>query len=129
MISQYSNDSTYHIYSIPVSQVRKPLWNSKASVYRTPGQFNIKVLSHSAQSVPKQSRRSQQPVWDRRPSRPFPQRTQRRRAGSVKLTNYKDKIYHLPIEIGTPGQKFNMAISTTYPAMWVKSLNRSSSRK
>ncbi|GFO24877.1 cathepsin d [Plakobranchus ocellatus] len=127
MILQYSNDSIYHIYSIPVSQVRRPLRNSKASVHRTPGKFKIKVVSQSVQSLPKQSSRSPRPLWGPRPSKPLPQRTQRIREGSVKLTNYKDKIYHLPIEIGTPGQKFNMAISTSYPAMWVKSLNRSSS--
>ncbi|GFO24888.1 cathepsin d [Plakobranchus ocellatus] len=115
-------------YSIPVSQVRWPLWNSKAGVLRPPWKSNIQHLSQTVrprtQSLPRQLRRSQQSV---RAKMSIPKRAPRRRAGSVKLTNYKDKVYHLPIEIGTPGQQFNMALYTSYTAMWVKSLNCSSS--
>ncbi|GFO24871.1 pepsin a [Plakobranchus ocellatus] len=119
-----------HLISIRVPQVRKPIWNSIAGIPRPQWKSNIKRLSLPVkplkQSLLRQSRRTQQPV---RAERPFPKRTQRRMAGSVKLTNHKDKVYHLPIEIGTPGQKFNMALHTSYPAMWVTSDHCPSSRE
>ncbi|GFO24896.1 cathepsin d [Plakobranchus ocellatus] len=45
---------------------------------------------------------------------------------NIKLTNYNDTLYYFPIQIGTPGQKFNMAISTNYAAAWVPSVHSAS---
>ncbi|GFO24895.1 cathepsin d [Plakobranchus ocellatus] len=102
-----------NLINVPLSQDRRSLWNFKAGVLRRPWKFNVQRLSHPVR--PKQSRRPKQPP---QASQPFPDD---HIAGSVKLTNYKNKVYHLPIEIGTPGQKFNMALHTSYSAMWVPS--------
>ncbi|GFO24892.1 aspartic protease 3 [Plakobranchus ocellatus] len=100
------------LISICAAHLIKPPWKS-----------NIHRLSRFVR--PKQSRGSHQPA---RASQPFPDGSPGHIAGRVKLTNYKNKLYHLPIEIGTPGQKFNMALYTSYSAMWVPSAHYPFSR-
>ncbi|GFO45663.1 cathepsin d [Plakobranchus ocellatus] len=41
----------------------------------------------------------------------------------IALTNYNNRVYHCPIVIGSPGQRFNMAIYTGSSLTWVPSIH------
>ncbi|GFO45653.1 cathepsin d [Plakobranchus ocellatus] len=102
---------------------------------RAPGQLRQSNTARLPQSLralkkssPKRSRSSGQLVP--RPTLPLqrlPRPTRDRllepTARDVKLTNYNDKVYFCLIEIGTPGQKFNMAVYTGHPITWVPSIH------
>ncbi|GFO45652.1 cathepsin d [Plakobranchus ocellatus] len=114
-----------HAINIPVFQANKPKWNPKPVPKQ---QSNHGPLPKSVR-LQKQFflRQSQHRQLLERPSRPFQRSMQDYRmnilARDVKLTNYYDKVYHCPVEIGTPGQKFNLAIYTGYPATWIPSIH------
>ncbi|GFO45650.1 cathepsin d [Plakobranchus ocellatus] len=121
-----------HAINNPVSQTKKPELKPKPVPKQEskPGSLPQSVPSQK-QFFPRHSPYYEQllerPPRPLRPLRPFQRSMQDYRLKPLtidaKLTNYYDKVYYCPIEIGTPGQKFNMAIYTGYTATWVSSIH------
>ncbi|GFO02158.1 cathepsin d [Plakobranchus ocellatus] len=123
--------SAAHVISFPVSQANRVAWNP-SGVVRQSWKAGLQTMPQSTrpkkQSLPKRSKPSVQLLP--RPELP-PKDFQRPIDNSfltnitrdLKLTNYYDKVYYCSIALGTPGQKFNMAIFTNSPAMWVPSVH------
>ncbi|GFO02162.1 cathepsin d (lysosomal aspartyl protease) [Plakobranchus ocellatus] len=120
-----------HVINIPVSQTIKTSWNP-TGILRQTWKASLEPLPQSARSQtrsgPKRSKPSVQLLS--RPAlpselsqRPSSDRFSRPIIRDVKLTNYNNEIYYCTIELGTPGQKFDLAIHTSYPAMWVPSVH------
>ncbi|GFO02159.1 cathepsin d [Plakobranchus ocellatus] len=121
-----------HVIHFPVSQALGTNRNP-AGVLRQSWKAGLQTMPQSTrpkkQSLPKRSKPSVHLLP--RPELP-PKGFQRSRNNyfltnitrDLKLTNFYDKVYYCSIELGTPSQKFNMAIYTNYPAMWVPSVHR-----
>ncbi|GFO45657.1 cathepsin d [Plakobranchus ocellatus] len=113
---------------IPLSQGKRSDWKPPGAV-RRPWTASLQQpwplpIRPRQQLFPKQPRPFEKPVQPDKPLQaPKEDYGVTSLARDVKLTNYKDKVYHCQVEIGTPGQKFNMAIHTGYPASWIPSVH------
>ncbi|GFO45651.1 cathepsin d [Plakobranchus ocellatus] len=120
-----------HAINIPVSQAKKSEWDPKPILKQESNHGPLpKSVPSQKQLFPRHSPHEHplaRPSRPLRPLRPFQRSMQDYHlnilAKDVKLANFQDKVYFCPVEIGTPGQKFNMAIYTGYPATWIPSIH------
>ncbi|GFO24900.1 cathepsin d [Plakobranchus ocellatus] len=102
--------------NMPVPQSKTPMWKPLAAP-RQPRKMNVPSAPQNISTSDRYNR----------PPRPKRRLLRRCVARNIKLTNYNDTLYYFPVGIGTPRQKFNMAIYTSYAGTWVPSVHCTSS--
>ncbi|GFO45660.1 cathepsin d-like aspartic protease [Plakobranchus ocellatus] len=104
----------------PKSVPKQPLRPSKQHLRMSgrPLKNSLSSLSRRVQRWLKLSKEPSRPLQSSMPEHrldPIPK--------DIALKNYNNKVYHFPIEIGSPGQRFNMAIYTGSSPTWVPSIH------